>query len=168
MIQAPVEAALHRAGYELVAMKLVQQGGALSVQIFIDHEDGLTGVTHGDCSRASRAILEEVDLDHHLSGRYVLEVSSPGIDRPLTRPAHYRRFRGEQALVRLAGEVNGQRVLRGTVGESDDEGVTLELEGGGQERVRFSDIASAQLKVDVWKASRTRESRPEGKSDPAC
>ncbi len=167
-LQAPVGAALHRAGYELVALKLVPRGGALSVQIFIDHENGFAPVSLGDCSRASRAIQEQVDLDRYLSGRYVLEVSSPGIDRPLTRPAHYQRFRGEQVMVRLAGERHGQRVLRGKIGAADDQGVTIELEAGGEERLRFADIASAQLKVDAWKGSKARESGPEGKSGPAC
>ncbi len=106
----PVEDALLDAGYELVALKLIPRGGGLSVQVLIDHRDGSAAVTLGDCARASRAIHERADLDRRLPGRYVLEVSSPGVDRPLTRPAHYQRFRGERVVVRLAKYVAPYRV----------------------------------------------------------
>jgi ribosome maturation factor RimP len=147
----PVEDALLEAGYELVALKLIPRGGSLSVQVLIDHRDGSAAVTLGDCARASRAIHERADLDRRLPGRYVLEVSSPGVDRPLTRPAHYQRFQGERVVVRLAAPRPGGGSLRGTIRGADADSVTLELEGGGSERLRLEDIASAHLQVDPWK-----------------
>ncbi len=149
----PVETALERAGFELVALKLVPRAGGLSVQVLIDHREGLAAVTLGDCTRASRAIQDEVDLDRHVPGRYMLEVSSPGIDRPLTRPAHYRRFRGQQAVVKLAKESGGGE-RRGMIEGIDDETVTIELESGERERVPFAAIVSAHLKRDPWKGRR--------------
>lgn len=167
-IMAPVDAALRGAGFELVTMKLVPRGGATVVQIFIDHAEGEGGVTLGDCTRASRVIQERLDLDRLLPGRYVLEVSSPGVDRPLTRPEHYRRFCGEQVVLRLAAERRGLGVLRGVIVDADHEGVTVELEGGERERLRFAEIAGAHLKVEVWKARKGQKSpEPEGMSDPA-
>ncbi len=145
-----IESALARAGFELIDLKLVPRGGSLSVQIFIDHEDGLAAVTLGDCTRASRAIQDGVDLDRLLTGRFSLEVSSPGVDRPLKRPVHYRRFRGETAVVKLARERGGQQI-RGTIGDSDEESVTLETEGGPSQCIPYSEIASAHLKRDPWK-----------------
>ena len=147
----PIEEALLEVGYELLVLKLVPRPGSLSVQILIDHRDGGAAVTLGDCARASRAIQERGDLDRRLPGRYLLEVSSPGLDRPLTRPAHYLRFRGERVVVRLAARRPGGERLRGTIRDADEDSVTLELEGGGSERLRLADIASAHLQVDPWK-----------------
>ncbi len=154
-LSGPLAAALEAAGFELVAWKLVPRGPATSVEVFIDHLSGRSPVTLEDCSRASRAIQEGVDLDLEMAGRYVLEVSSPGLDRPLTRPEHYRRFRGEAAVVRLRSEAGPEgpagRRLKGRIGESDLEGVTLELPGGDHERVRYEAIESARLEIDPWK-----------------
>jgi ribosome maturation factor RimP len=129
----------------------------MSVQILIDHmEVGEVGqaVTLADCSRASRAIQEQVDLDRYLFGRYSLEVSSPGLDRPLTRPAHYRRFQGKAVAVRLKAEKGGRRLLRGTIAAADDEAVVLAIAGEASERIEFAEIASARLQVDAWKAAK--------------
>lgn len=148
---APVEAALREAGFEVVDLKLVPRGRAVSVQIYIDHLDGGAGVTLDDCTRAAKVVQDGVDLDRVLTGRYVLEVSSPGVNRPLTRPAHFRRFRGEPAVVRLKAPRGGVRRFEGRIGDSDEEGVFLELEGGLTERVLYSDIESANLRLDPWK-----------------
>jgi ribosome maturation factor RimP len=148
-IAESIAAALAEAGYELVDLKLVPRPGNLSVQIFIDHRAGLAAITHGDCTRASRAVQDRVDLDRYFPGRYLLEVSSPGIDRPLKRPEHYARFRGQPVVAKLGTERGGE--VRGTIGESDAESVTIEREDGGSERLRFADIASAHLKRDPWK-----------------
>jgi ribosome maturation factor RimP len=148
-IAGPIAAALDDAGFELVDLRLVPRSGSLSVQIFIDHRDGMAAVTLGDCSRASRVIQEDVDLDRYLPGRYLLEVSSPGIDRPLNRPEHYRRFRGQAVVLKIGTEPGGE--VRGTIGESDAEGVIIELERGGSERIEFAAITRAHLKRDPWK-----------------
>jgi len=148
-IAGPIEAALAEAGYELVELKLVPRPGSLSVQIFIDHREGMAAITHGDCARASRVVQERVDFDRHLPGRYLLEVSSPGIDRPLKRPEHYQRFRGQPVVVKRGTESGGE--VRGTIGESDAESVTIEVAGGASVELRYADIASAHLKLDPWK-----------------
>ncbi len=148
-IAGSIAAALDEAGYEMVDLKLVPRPGNLSVLIFIDHREGLAAITHGDCTRASRVVQEKVDLERYLPGRYLLEVSSPGIDRPLRRPEHYQRFRGQPVVVKRGTEGGGE--VRGTIGDSDAESVTIELQGGGSERLRFADIASAHLKLDPWK-----------------
>jgi ribosome maturation factor RimP len=148
-VTGPIAAALEQAGFELVDLKLVPRPGSLSIQIFIDHSDGMAAVTLGDCSRASRVIQDGVDLERYLPGRYLLEVSSPGVDRPLKRAEHYRRFRGQPVVVKLGTEGGGE--LTGTIGESDADSVTIECEGGGRERVSFADIARAHLKLDPWK-----------------
>jgi ribosome maturation factor RimP len=150
-VWAPVAAALGDAGFEVLDLKLVPRGRAVSVQIYIDHLDGGAGVTLDDCTRAAKVVQDGVDLDRLLPGRYVLEVSSPGIDRPLKRPAHFRRFRGEHAVVRLKAPRGGVQRFEGRIGESDDEAFSLEFEGGSTERLLYSEIASANLRLDPWK-----------------
>jgi ribosome maturation factor RimP len=158
-----VEAALGEAGFELVAMKLVPRGGGLSVQIYIDHTEGSAAVTLDDCARASRIIQERVDLDRDLPGRYSLEVSSPGLNRLLTRPAHFRRFLGEPVVVRLVAEREGRRVVRGRITAADEQGVTLGLEGDEAVRLRYSEIADANLKVEIGKIGQARDHAPHEK-----
>jgi ribosome maturation factor RimP len=154
-------AVLSAAGFELVALKLVPAGGTLSVRVFIDHLAGSAGVSLADCGAASKALQAELDLDRWFPGRYTLEVSSPGVDRPLTRPAHYQRFRGEEAVVRR--RIPGQASVRlaGRIADADVEGVTLELPGGGAERLTYEEIESARLAADPWKRPAPRPTETE-------
>jgi ribosome maturation factor RimP len=155
--------ALGAAGFELVALRLVPAGGTLSVRVLIDHLEGGAGISLGDCSAASKAIQDGVDLDRWLPDRYTLEVSSPGIDRPLTRPEHYRRFQGEEVLVRRRGGEKGAERLKGRMVVADHEGVTLALEGGGSARLLYAEIESAHLSMDPWK----RKAPGHVESDPS-
>jgi len=143
-------AALAAAGYELVALKLVSAGSSLNVRVLIDHLEGRAGVSLGDCSAASKAIQSELNLDLWFPGRYVLEVSSPGLDRPLTRPEHYRRFQGEEAVVRRKTADPTRQRVKGRIVAADEEGVTLEVAGGEAERLTYAEIASAHLELDPW------------------
>jgi ribosome maturation factor RimP len=144
-------AVLAAAGFELVALKLVPGGGALNVRVLIDHLEGSAPVTLGDCGAASKALQASLDLDRWLPGRYTLEVSSPGVDRPLTRPEHYQRFRGEEAVVRRRTPDQALERLKGRITDADAQGVILELPGGVTERVPYRDIESARLELDPWK-----------------
>jgi ribosome maturation factor RimP len=150
-------AALAAAGYELVALKLVPGGGTLNVRVLIDHLEGRAGVSLGDCSAASKAIQSELNLDLWFPGRYVLEVSSPGVDRPLTRPEHYRRFQGEAAVVRRKTSDPARQRVKGRIAAADHEGVTLELVGGEAERLTYAEIESARLEMDPWPKKSPRQ-----------
>jgi ribosome maturation factor RimP len=117
---------------DLVDVRVVP-GGVL--RVLIDHPDG---VDHERCAEVGRALVS-------FRERYALEVSSPGIPRPLTKPAHYERFRGRQADVRLHAPLDGHRRIRGEVLESDDRRVVLRDEKGAFFEIPFAAISRAHL-----------------------
>jgi ribosome maturation factor RimP len=118
-IQTEIEARLAASEPE-VEVLLAEVLGGSTVRLFIDHPDG---VTVGLCERVTHALAE-------LRERYALEVSSPGIERPLTKPHHYRRFLGRHARVRTRDAVDGHRSFTGElVGATDDE-VTIAADSG--------------------------------------
>jgi ribosome maturation factor RimP len=123
----------------------------MRVRVFIDHLAGTAPVTLGDCGAASKALQQGLDLDRWLPGRYNLEVSSPGVDRPLTRPEHFQRFRGEEAVVRWRAPDRALERVKGRITAADAHGVTLELEGGVVLEVPYGEIESARLELDPWK-----------------
>ena len=117
---------------DLVDVRVVP-GGVL--RVLIDHPDG---VDHERCAEVGRALVS-------FRERYALEVSSPGIPRPLTKPAHYARFRGREADVRLHAPLDGHRRNRGEVVESDDRRVILRDEEGAFFEIPFAAISRAHL-----------------------
>lgn len=98
----------------------VQRIGSENLRIFIDHPDG---VTLDHCEAVTNQLRD-------LLADYGLEVSSPGLDRPLTKPEHYARFAGHQARLRLATPIDGQRNFTGRIGALDGAAVTIETDGG--------------------------------------
>jgi len=117
---------------DLVDVRVVP-GGVL--RVLIDHPGG---VDHERCAEVGRALVS-------FRERYALEVSSPGIPRPLTKPAHYERFRGREADVRLHAPLDGHRRIRGEVLESDDRRVVLRDEEGAFFEIPFAAISRAHL-----------------------
>jgi len=98
-------------GYELVAVELT--GGDTSiVRVYIDTPNGVT-VT--DCSKASRQFSAILDVEDPISNRYTLEVSSPGMDRPLAKPAHFQKVVGEEVKIKMTTLVDGRRRFTGQV-----------------------------------------------------
>jgi len=98
----------------------VQRIGRENLRIFIDHPDGIT-LEH--CEAVTNQLRD-------LLADYGLEVSSPGLDRPLTKPEHYERFAGQAAKVQLARAIDGQRNFTGRIGAVDGATVTIETEDG--------------------------------------
>ena len=102
-------------GYELVDAELTGHGGVRILRIYIDKEAG--GIVHQDCVTISQLLNPLLDADDFISDNYILEVSSPGIDRPLRKPADFERFAGESIIVTTLSPVLGQKkfvgVLRG-------------------------------------------------------
>lgn len=132
-IQDEIEATLKK-GAPDVEVVLAEVLGGTTVRLFIDHPDG---VTLALCERVTHQ-LESVRQ------RYALEVSSPGSDRPLTKPAHYRRFIGRRARVRTRGAHGGQGSFTGElVGASDSE-VTIAAETGVVS-IPYTDIKRSNL-----------------------
>jgi ribosome maturation factor RimP len=118
-IQADIEARLAQAEPE-VEVLLAELVGGRTVRLYIDHADG---VSLELCERVTRALPE-------VRERYALEVSSPGTERPLTKPAHFRRFVGRRARVRLRDATEGHRSFTGELVGASDAEVTLAAETG--------------------------------------
>jgi ribosome maturation factor RimP len=135
---APVVAAM---GYELVGVEFHPHPGQALLRVYIDREGG---VSLDDCQQVSHQLSGVLNVEDPIPGRYTLEVSSPGRDRPLFEARHFVRFAGHLARVQLAMPLNGQRQLTGRlVGMRGDRVV---LEQHGQEvLVPLADIKKARL-----------------------
>jgi ribosome maturation factor RimP len=157
-IEEELERRVAGLGYELVEVRWGGSGRRPVLKLRIDRPDSKpgSGVTVDECATVSRALEPWLDAYEALSEKYVLEVSSPGVDRPLVRQRDFDRFRGERVAVtghdvllgrstRLEGELVG---LQGTGSES--EAVVLRLPGGEEVDVPRSDIRRVNL-VFEWK-----------------
>jgi ribosome maturation factor RimP len=132
-------------GYELVGVEY--QGGGKSglLRIYIDREGG---VTVDDCQRVSYQVSGLLDVEDPLPGSYTLEVSSPGLDRPLFLPEHFVRFAGHKVRIRLAIPLEGRRKFTGVLRGVQDEGVVLE-EDGAELILPLDQIDQARLVPEV-------------------
>lgn len=128
-------------GYELVGVEFGGGPGSRVLRVYIDTDDG---VTVDDCAAVSEQLSASLDVDDPVNDTYVLEVSSPGIDRPLFREADYRRFAGETVSVRLGQPQEGRRRFRGLLGGVEAEDVLVEVDGTTW-RLPLADIDEAHL-----------------------
>jgi ribosome maturation factor RimP len=115
----------------------------LRVQIMAEKADG-SGMLIDDCAALSRALSAVLDVDDPIAGPYTLEISSPGIDRPLVRLDDFRRFAGFEARIDLARLIEGRRRLQGRLVGTDGEMVRIEVAGTAMD-VPFADIQRAKL-----------------------
>jgi ribosome maturation factor RimP len=156
-----VEPVVERAGAELVNVELGGSRGRPVVRVYVDKE---TGVTLDDCARLSRLIERELESSGTVPERYVLEVSSPGIERPLSRRRDFERLVGREIAIRLQGGREGRKrftgVLEGVVDQDDGSfGILIrDSVGGTEDRWTFGhgEIASAKLHVDWRSATRAK------------
>ena len=137
-----LEPAIEAAGYRLVRLRIL--GGRIkTLQIMAERPDGTMNVD--DCAALSRALSEFLDAEDPLEGEYTLEVSSPGIDRPLTRLGDFARWAGHEAKVDLhAPDESGRRRFRGRLLGLDGNAVAVEVEGN---RLAFPFAAISDAKL---------------------
>ena len=121
-----LEPAIERLGYELADLELKLGGRDGLLRIFIDKEDG---IDIEDCEAVSRQVSAILDVEDPLPGHYTLEVSSPGLDRTLTKPAHFERFMGEDVRVKLRFPLDGRRNFRGALKAANEEQIEVEVDG---------------------------------------
>lgn len=114
-------------GFELWHLELEGSGNNRLLRLYIDAEEG---IVVEDCERVSREVGAALDVADPLPGAYRLEVSSPGLDRPLARPEHFRRFLGQKARVTLYAPIDGRRRFAGVLRDLDDDNVHLEYDDG--------------------------------------
>ena len=97
-----------------------------------------------DCAAVSRQLSAVLDIEDPLNGAYLLEVSSPGLERPLVKPNHFKRFVGNKARIVMATHIFGRRRFTGQMVEAGDQAVVLEVDGESYD-LPYSDMESAQL-----------------------
>lgn len=144
-LEPVVRGVVQRQGYELDTLEVVRAGRRRLVRLIVDaRDDAAAGISLDGIATVSRAVAEELEEhDELLGGPYTLEVTSPGVDRPLTAPRHWRRNR--LRLVRATLVDGGELV--GRVGDCDAEAVTL-LVSGELRRIPFTELDRAVVEVE--------------------
>lgn len=146
-VAAIVEPAAEDLGLRLVRVKISSQNGC-TVQIMAERPDGTLAIA--DCERLSRAVSPVLDLEEPVTGAYNLEISSPGIDRPLHRRIDFERWAGYEAKIEMAVPVDGRKRFRGFLRGLEGEWALLELPDAKEDadrvvRLRLADLGEARL-----------------------
>jgi ribosome maturation factor RimP len=113
-------------GYELWELEYSPGRGSGFLRLYIDAE---AGITLDDCERVSRAVSELLDAEDPIPGQYTLEVSSPGLERPLRTAAHFARFVGETVQVETVQAFEGRRRFKGALAAADAETIEVDVDG---------------------------------------
>jgi len=140
-----LQAALAVYGYDLWGFELNSFEGKPRLQVYIETPNG---VTIDDCERASRQISAVLDVENPIADRYNLEVSSPGLERPLFTYAQYQQYIGKNIRLRMNKAQEGRRNYSGQLAEMGDDNITL-LVDGTTVVLPFADIEKANLVLDI-------------------
>lgn len=133
-------------GLFLWDIEFKREGPRWLLRIYIDRE---SGVTIEDCEAVSRDIGTALDVDDIITHSYTLEVSSPGLDRSLSRPEHFRRFVGSRIKVKTFQPVEGQKAFRAEIAGLNDGMLRLRLDSGAEIDIPLTNIAKASLEVEI-------------------
>jgi len=159
-IEAMIAPTVEDQGYEIVRVQITGSKHP-RLQIMAERVDG-TGIDVEDCATISRAISAILDVEDPISGEYALEVSSPGIDRPLTRLKDYETWAGFDVKVELSFGVDGRKRFTGRLlGLDNDERILIESEEGEQFALPFDDVQRAKLLLtdELIAAATTEQSK---------
>lgn len=155
-------------GCEVWGVTLSSEAGHWVLRILIDSE---RGTTLDDCTRVHRQVSDLLDVHDPIPWRYTLEVSSPGLRRPLLRPSHYRRYLGEPVRLQTRTAQDGKRTFTGPLCRVEDHAVSLVDDVKGTVSIAWDDVARAHLDPpppvpgkDVPKSSRRRR-RQQGRTE---
>ena len=138
----PIVASL---GLTLWDLEFRKEGPQWLLRIYIEREAG--GVTLNDCEAVSRDLGAVLDVEDIIPHAYTLEVSSPGLDRSLTKPEHFRQCLGQRVRIKTYQAINGEKVFKGRLTDLDGTVIVLETETGGALRVPMAEVAKASLEV---------------------
>ena len=132
-------------GYDLVELKYSRTSYGMAVQFLIDRKEG--GITVEECTQLNRSIGEMLDHKNIISGKYVLEVSSPGLDRSLSQEGDFRRALNSNVRVFLKEPIEEKLEFQGKILSVDSECVCLETEKNNQMVIQFSKINKAKQEI---------------------
>lgn len=140
----------------------VEIGGSASnpvVRVILDSADDQRRIGIDDCQDVSRRLGDGLDAYEVLRGRYMLEVSSPGVNKPLKRPVHFARVVGRKVRVRASTDDGAKRSWLGRLEEADDDGIVVREEGAEPVRIAFVDIEKANLEFEFEEKPAPKKTR---------
>lgn len=140
-----IERVAVREGLELVHWEAVGPRNNFVLRIYIDKPGG---VSHGNCEAVSTQVGTLLDIEDLIPNRYVLEVSSPGIERGLYKRADYQRFSGSRVKVRTSQPIDGQRNFRGKLIALVGDSVSIDADGRGQMEIPYEQIVKANIEYE--------------------
>ncbi|QYK41778.1 MAG: ribosome maturation factor RimP [Paracoccaceae bacterium] len=160
--------AIEGMGFELVRIRLMG-GKTRTLQIMADRPDG--GIDVEDCAQISTAVSAILDVEDPVEDAYILEVSSPGIDRPLTRLKDFTAWAGWEARIETSELIDGRRRFKGTLAGTDGEEVLIEIEEGGETLtigLRFDWLSDAKLILTDELIAEMLRQKKAAEPDPAA
>lgn len=142
---ALLEPIVQEQGFELVDVEYVKEGGTWYLRAYIDKEGG---ITIDDCELVSRAFSDVLDREDFIEDSYIMEVSSPGLGRPLKKEKDYERSMGKELEIRTYRAIDGQKEFYGILTAYDSNSVTVKEENGEEKTFRKNEIALIRLAFD--------------------
>ncbi|MBW1808433.1 MAG: ribosome maturation factor RimP [Deltaproteobacteria bacterium] len=129
-------------GLDIVEIRFRRETHGWVLRVLIERREGRVAVD--DCSILSRELSDLIDIEDPIEGKYNLEVSSPGLDRPLTKPEDYLRFSGREVTLKTNQLVDGRKNFKGTLSGLVDDTVTIEIDGKPYQ-LKLADVEKANL-----------------------
>ncbi|NOR51170.1 MAG: ribosome maturation factor RimP [Gammaproteobacteria bacterium] len=145
-IEEMIKPAVDALGFELIGIELIAQGRHSMLRIYIDHEDG---ITPDNCAEVSRQVSAVLDVEDPIHGAFTLEVSSPGVERPLFTLEQCAKYIGQQVDVKLHLPVDGRRHFKGVLIAVEGDELTVELSDDESLTCTMDDINKAKL-IPEW------------------
>ncbi len=143
-IEAVALPVLEEMGLELVEVQYRREQNGWVLRLTIDKQDG---INLADCATVSREISQLLDIESFIDQAYNLEVTSPGLDRPLKSIAEFERFVGRKAKIKTIDPIAGEHVFIGKINRTEGESIVLEV-GTKEVTILFSQVAKAKLEVE--------------------
>ncbi|MCW5589232.1 MAG: ribosome maturation factor RimP [Legionellales bacterium] len=140
-IAAMIESTVSAEGFELLGCEYMPRGRQSLLRLYIDKD---TGITIDDCEKVSRRVSALLDVEDPIHGEYLLEVSSPGIEKPLFKLAHYAKHQGQSVKIRLHVPLAGNRHVTGKIVRVNDNAVTLNV-NDEEIQIPFDNISKGKL-----------------------
>lgn len=141
-----IEPVINSIGIELDRLSIRKMHGNYLLRVFIDKENG---INIDDCEDVSRELEAILDVEDPIPGSYVLEVSSPGLDRPLNGAKDFRKYSGKTVRIVINNPIDKQTFFVGKIVKSDDTGVVLLLPKDKEMKIPYENISKARLEVEV-------------------
>jgi ribosome maturation factor RimP len=145
-VETILEPLLDAEGFSLVDVEYKRERGGWVLRVFIDKE---SGVTLDDCARVSREFGQLLDVEDIIPTSYQLEVSSPGLDRPLKKEEDFVKYSGRKVRIKTKEQVSGRRNFKGALLGCTEGKVMVKVEGSGVFTIPFSAILKANLEIEL-------------------